>query len=101
MKKIPEDIKKLEERIVALRSKEDKVRKDKPETELMRASKIGFRIGVEMFSGVIVGAAIGYLLDGLLATKPWLMIVFMFMGGGAGILNVYRLAKSEENKRKE
>ena len=101
MKKIPEDIKKLEERIATLRAKEDELRKDKPESELARASKIGFRIGVEMFSSVIVGAAIGYLLDMALDLRPWMMVVFMFFGGGAGILNVYRLAKSEEYKRKE
>lgn len=101
MKKVPEDIKKLEERIASLQSKEARLRRDKPESELAFASKAGFRIGVEMFSGVIVGTAIGYLLDAFFDSKPWMLILFMFLGGGAGILNVYRFAKDEERKRKE
>lgn len=48
------------------------------------------RIGIEMFSAVAVGLAIGWLLDAWLGTKPWLMIVFFFMGAAAGILGVYR-----------
>jgi len=32
----------------------------------------------------------GWLLDRWLGTKPWLMIVFFFLGAAAGIMNVYR-----------
>lgn len=67
----------------------------------MHASKAGFRVGTELLSGVLVGAALGYFLDRLLGTQPWLLILFIFLGGGAGVLNVYRFVKSEENKRKE
>lgn len=101
MKRTPNDIKELEERIASLQSKEAELRKDKPESEINFASKAGFRISVELFSGVMVGAAIGYLLDEFLTSKPWMLILFMFLGGGAGILNVYRFAKDEERKRKE
>ena len=101
MKKIPEDIKKLEERISELKQREKILRNDKPESEFSKASKKGLRIGVEMLSGVLVGAGIGYILDNALTTKPWLLILFMFLGGGAGILNVYRFAKAEEQKFKE
>ncbi len=61
----------------------------KPET-----SGIGqaLRIGVEMVSALVVGVGLGWFLDNLLGTKPWMMIVFIFLGGAAGILNVYRTA---------
>ena len=101
MKKTPEDIKELEQKIAALKSREVAERKDKKESEFAHATKAGFRIGTELLSGVLVGAAIGYLLDGLLASKPWLLIVFMFFGGAAGVLNVYRFAKYEETKNRE
>lgn len=101
MKKTPEDIKQLEAKIRELKSREAEVRKDKLESEFAYASKVGFRIGVELLSGVLVGAAVGYVLDRLAGTQPWLLILFMFFGGGAGVLNVYRFAKSEERKRKE
>ncbi|MBQ9732005.1 MAG: AtpZ/AtpI family protein [Alphaproteobacteria bacterium] len=97
MKKVPEDIRELDERIALLQAKEAKLRDRNSKSEFSRASKIGFRIGVEMFSAVIVGAAIGYLLDNLCDSKPWFLVAFMFLGGGAGILNVYRLAKNIEH----
>jgi ATP synthase protein I len=48
-------------------------------------------------SAIFVGAALGYVLDDFFMTKPWCMIVFLFFGGAAGVLNVYRLSKREEN----
>jgi len=36
----------------------------------------------------------------VMQTKPWLLMVFMFFGGAAGVLNVYRFAKSEDKKRR-
>jgi ATP synthase protein I len=52
-----------------------------------------FRIGVDLVAGVVVGVAIGLGLDAWLDTGPLFMIVFFFMGAGAGMLNVYRAAK--------
>ncbi|MBI4183409.1 MAG: AtpZ/AtpI family protein [Proteobacteria bacterium] len=51
---------------------------------------LAFRIGVELVSALIVGVGFGWLLDRWLGTKPWLMVVFFFLGGAAGVLNVYR-----------
>ena len=101
MNKIPNDIKDINKRIDDLKEKEALLRKDKPESAFIHASKAGFRVGTELLSGVLVGIAIGYFLDKLLGTKPWLMILFMFFGSGAGILNVYRFVKNEENKTKK
>jgi ATP synthase protein I len=54
---------------------------------------IGFRIGVDVAAALAVGLGIGYLLDAWLGTKPWLLVVFFFLGAGAGILNVYRAVR--------
>jgi len=35
---------------------------------------------------------LGWGLDTLLGTKPWMMIICIFLGGAAGILNVYNTA---------
>ena len=53
---------------------------------------MAFRISVELVAGLAVGLAIGYGLDRWLGTRPWLMVVFFFLGAAAGILNVYRAA---------
>ena len=101
MKRKPEDISRLEARIASLKKKESDARKAKKESEAVHASKAGFRVGTELLSGVLVGAAIGYLLDRFLNTQPWFLVLFIFLGGGAGVLNVYRFVKSEESRRKE
>ena len=49
------------------------------------------RVGVELVSAVIVGLAIGWGLDAWLKTRPLFMILFVFLGGAAGIANVWRL----------
>lgn len=53
---------------------------------------IGLRIGVDVAAALAVGVGIGYLLDSWLGTKPWLMVVFLFLGMGAGVMSVYRAA---------
>ena len=49
-----------------------------------------FRIGTELVSALVVGVGIGLLIDHWLDTGPWGLVVFFFLGAGAGILNVYR-----------
>ncbi|MCE2516299.1 MAG: AtpZ/AtpI family protein [Alphaproteobacteria bacterium] len=50
------------------------------------------RIATEMVAGVAVGGFIGWLLDSWLGTSPLLMIVFFFLGAGAGMMNIWRMA---------
>lgn len=46
-------------------------------------------IGLHMVSGPLVGVVIGYFLDRWLETSPWFKLIFLFIGIGAGFLNVY------------
>lgn len=57
-----------------------------------KGAGIALRIATEFVVAVIVGGAIGWYLDDWLGTKPWLMVVFFFLGVGAGFLNVFRAA---------
>ena len=45
-----------------------------------------------LYAAVVVGTIIGFILDSWFDTKPWLIIIFFFLGTAAGILNVIRTA---------
>ena len=51
-----------------------------------------FKLGTELVSAVVVGTIIGFILDNWFDTKPWLIIIFFFLGAAAGMLNVIRTA---------
>ena len=51
-----------------------------------------FKLGTELVAAVGVGTIIGIILDSWFDTKPWLMIIFFFLGAAAGMLNVIRTA---------
>jgi len=55
------------------------------------------RIGSELVAALIVGVGLGWLLDRWLGTGPWLMILFFFVGGAAGVMNVYRLVEGKDS----
>jgi ATP synthase protein I len=52
---------------------------------------VGARVGVELLSALVVGLAIGWGLDRWLHTTPLFLVVFVLLGGGAGVANVWRL----------
>ena len=51
-------------------------------------------MSAELVSAVVVGTIIGFILDNWFGTKPWLILIFFFVGVIAGILNVVRSAKN-------
>ncbi|MGH7123995.1 MAG: AtpZ/AtpI family protein [Stellaceae bacterium] len=57
------------------------------------AMGLGFRIGLELVVAVFVGVAIGWAIDRWLGTRPWGLLVFLFLGIGAGMTNIYRVVK--------
>jgi ATP synthase protein I len=59
-------------------------------------SSIGtaFKLSTELVSAVVVGTIIGFILDTTFDTKPWLILIFFFVGVIAGIVNVFRSAKN-------
>lgn len=82
------------------RLREARENRDKPSRLAMKikappgnALSLAFRVSVELVSALAVGTGIGWLLDQYFGTRPWLLLVFLLLGGAAGILNVYRMAK--------
>ncbi len=52
-----------------------------------------FQLSTELISAVLVATIIGFILDNWFDTKPWLIIIFFFIGMASGIINVVRSAK--------
>ena len=65
-------------------------KKNEPRTNIGTA----FKMSTELVSAVVVGTIIGFILDNWFGTKPWLILIFFFIGVIAGILNVIRSAKN-------
>ena len=53
-------------------------------------SSILSRVATELVAGLIIGTGIGLIIDNWLETKPLFLIIFFFLGGIAGIYNLWR-----------
>ena len=53
-------------------------------------SSIMSRVATELVAGLIIGTGIGLVIDNWLETKPLFLIIFFFLGGIAGIYNLWR-----------
>jgi len=73
----------------------DKISKKKLFQGNQSSSSLGtaFKMSTELVAHVIVGTIIGFILDKTFGTKPWLILIFFFVGVVAGILNVIKSAK--------
>ncbi len=62
----------------------------------MRAAQlvIGYLIG-----GPLGGGLLGWGLDALFGTKPWLTLLMLFLGFGVGIRNVLRISKTPPGRK--
>ena len=85
---IPDDFK------TRLKIAKSKIQKQLTDDNEKRGSFMGkaFKLGTELVAAVAVGTIIGFILDSWFDTKPWLIIIFFFLGAAAGMLNVIRAA---------
>ena len=77
-----------------LKIAKSKIKKQDINNDEKRGSFMGnaFKLGTELVAAVAVGTIIGFILDSWFDTKPWLIIIFFFLGAAAGMLNVIRAA---------
>ena len=54
--------------------------------------QLGNRVLSYLIGGMLGGAAIGWALDRLLDTSPWLLLVMLFLGTAAGFWNIIKLS---------
>ena len=56
--------------------------------------RLGMRVLGELIGAPVGGAVVGWVLDRLLGTFPWLLLAMLFLGFGVGFRNVIRLSKT-------
>ena len=78
----------------------NKINKDKNNQKNQKNSNFGeaFKLSTELVAAVAVGTIFGFILDSWFGTKPWLIIIFFFLGSAAGMLNVIKAAKRMQKK---
>ncbi len=86
----------FEDRLDAARSRQGLKTPVAPtgETSDAKASSamgVGLRVGVELVSALAVAVAIGWALDRWLHTLPLFLVIFLVLGGAAGLANVWRM----------
>ena len=93
-------MKSLKEISARLKIAKGKVNNSRIKNKKTNSSNLGsaFKISTEFVAAVVVGSIIGFILDNLFGTKPWLIIIFFIIGVIAGMLNVIRSAKLMQKK---
>ena len=94
----PEERAKFEGRVSDLGGRLDQIRArqhagedaDRDAAMRGRGMAYGMRMAVDLVAAVFVGGLIGWGLDWVLGSRPWLLLLFFLLGFAAGILNVMR-----------
>ena len=85
------DLKKISTRLEIAKKK---IKKNQIKNKGTNVASLGkaLKISTELVAAVVVGTTLGVILDNWFDTKPWLIIIFFFIGVSAGIANVIRSA---------
>jgi len=84
------DLKALEERLSTAKAKHSK--SDTEENVDGSILGMAWRLSTELVVAVLVGAGLGFGLDKLFNTQPWLLVVGLGFGFATGIRGVLRTA---------
>ncbi len=52
--------------------------------------RMAWRISIEIVVALFLSTLLGWVFDQWFGTTPWLMLVFLFLGAGAGIANAVK-----------
>jgi len=85
----PERLKALEARLAEAKGKDDAPALE----EHYSQAQMGWRMVTEFVAGLLLGFGIGYGLDTLLGTGPWMMLVFTLFGLAAGVKTMMATAQ--------
>lgn len=60
--------------------------------------RLGNRVLAELIGGLAGGAIVGWVLDRLIGTSPWLLLVFLFLGIIVAFRNIIRISTKRPDR---
>lgn len=85
-------------RLESLDRRLDRLQQAEAKKEARHQVDPNYRVGQLVLSHLVGAPAggfiIGFVLDKLFGTKPWLMLLMLFLGFGVGVMNVLRISKT-------
>lgn len=90
---LPEDARliALDERLRRAKTSEA-IRSGAAREEGGESYRLGNRVLAELIGGMVGGAVIGYALDRLFGTSPWLLLTLLFLGIASAFRNIIRIS---------
>ena len=85
----------LQARIDTLKEKQAKEAGPTEPTKDATAMANGVKAGTELLGPIIGSALLGYGLDSWLGTRPWLLIIMLILGVGAGFLSLWKTLQNQ------
>ena len=61
--------------------------------ELMKSAGMLFNIGYYICASLLISMAIGYYIDSVFATKPFFLLLFIFIGIITGLLEIFNITR--------
>ncbi|MCR9215105.1 MAG: AtpZ/AtpI family protein [Proteobacteria bacterium] len=82
-------------RLAKAQQKQEEASWESRDLKVERSGAYGraWRLSVEIVAALALCGWFGWLLDRWLDTKPWLLLVFLIIGAGVGLYNVFKVAK--------
>jgi len=71
-----------------------------PEKPLFKQLLEASSVGIQLVLSTFVGFAIGYYLDKLFKTFPWLTVIFLLLGIFAGFYDLVKVARKQNGPKK-
>ncbi len=81
----------LEKRIAEV-ERTERVRTGQRDPSADENTRLGNRVLAELIGGLAGGALVGWFLDRMIGTSPWLMLAFLFLGIIVAVRNIIRIS---------
>jgi ATP synthase protein I len=89
-------------RLESLDERLDRLQQAEAKRTARRQPDVSYQAGQLVLSQLVGcplgGGIVGWLLDRWFGTRPWLMLVFLFLGFAVGVWNVIRISNSASRK---